>query len=87
MILRPVSTRVIFKLFYSSLLILLFVAGSKFWHTGAFEVKKQNIPGENDNLNSVDVNISSDLNGLSQVQVRVLTGEMIDDRTATGNDD
>ena len=47
-----------------------FLAGSKFWHTGAFEVKKETNTDSTAN-SLIDVNISSDLLGLSEVQVRV----------------
>ena len=50
--------------------ILHFLAGSKFWHTGAFEVKKET-NADNIANSLIDVNISSDLSGLSEVQVRV----------------
>ncbi|XP_028398528.1 mediator of RNA polymerase II transcription subunit 17-like [Dendronephthya gigantea] len=45
-------------------------AGSKFWHAGAFEVKKETNTEEG--TNNLDVNISSDLLGVSEVQVRIV---------------
>ena len=47
-----------------------FLAGSKFWHAGAFEVKKETNTDEG--TNSLDVNISSDLLGVSEVRVRIV---------------
>ena len=46
------------------------LAGSKFWHNGAFEVKKET---DTDNrTSSLEVNISSDLLGVSEVQVHIV---------------
>ena len=52
--------------------VFCFVAGSKFWHTGAFEVRKETSTEDCDNNNAVDVNISSDLGGTGEVQVHII---------------
>jgi hypothetical protein len=54
------------------LIFYTILAGSKFWHTGAFEVKKET--NTDNRTNSLDVNISSDLLGVSEVQVRIMNG-------------
>lgn len=59
-------------------------AGSKFWHTGAFEVRKETSAEDNDSINSVDVNISSDLNGISEVQVRIINDQATHKGSSSG---
>ncbi|XP_046847873.1 mediator of RNA polymerase II transcription subunit 17-like isoform X1 [Xenia sp. Carnegie-2017] len=48
-------------------------AGSRFWHSGAFEVKKDT--NTEDRKSSLDVNISTDLRGVREMQVKILHGE------------
>lgn len=55
---------------YDDKAFFLCLAGSRFWHTGAFEVKKEK--NTENKANSLDVNISSDLLGVSEVQVSIL---------------
>lgn len=57
--------------------VLFIPAGSKFWHTGAFEVQKESSTEDIDSTNPVDVNISSDLSGISEVQVHITDNEAV----------